>query len=132
MKRHVVKIDDREFTAVMNLNAMEEIAEIARENAEDPDAPVDVDTIIKVAASPYGLIRAVMIMIREGEALEGRECDIDEAWMKTHLDPRHGMWLEMKAIAIMTEAMRMETEIGQDKEVDAVLERIKKKGTKDE
>ena len=76
------------------------------------------------------MIRALTVLIDEGEKMEGRKSDVDEDWLKANLTPAEGMWLQRKLAAILVEGMRMETDLDADEEVDEVLEEIKKKVTR--
>lgn len=130
VKVHHFKLGDKRYSAVMNLNVLDKLAEMAGP-AED-GTPLDVNALMAVWSSPYGLMKAFIVMLKEGERMEGRELDIDEDWLRANLAPAENRWLQLKVTAIMVDAMHMETTIGDDEEVDEVLEDLKKKVTKEE
>lgn len=130
MKIHKLHLGGRDYDAVFNLNALEKLGEMA--GPLEDGTPLDAHTIMKIWSTPYGLMKALLVLMAEGERLAGRELDIDEDWMKANLSPAEGIWLQRKIAAIMVEGMRMETSLGDDEEVDEVLEAIKKKVTKED
>lgn len=127
IKVHHFKIGEKKYSAVFNLNVLDKLGEMAGP-AED-GTPLDAHAILEIWSTRYGMIKALMTLITEGERLEGREVDIDADWLQAHLTPAEGMWLQHKLAAILVEGMRMESSMDADEEVDEVLEEIKKKVT---
>lgn len=125
VKVHKFKIGEKKYCAVFNLNVLDKLGEMAGP-AED-GTPLDAHAILEIWSTRYGMIRALLVLLREGEAMEGRELDIDEDWLKSHLTPAEGMWLQRKLSAMLVEGMRMEETMDADEEVDMVLEELKKK-----
>ena len=125
VKIHHFKFQGKRYAAAYNMNALDRLAEMAGEAADGES--LDVHTLMKICSTRYGMIKALAVLIQEGERIEGRESDIDEAWLRENLSPAEGMWLQHKLAAIFVEGMRMETSLDADEEVDEVLEEIKKK-----
>ena len=64
----------------------------------------------------------------QGEALEGRELDVDEKWIAQRLRVADLPRVQNALLAAITEGMRMETDTqDDDEEIDVVLEELKKK-----
>lgn len=127
IKAYHFKLGDRTYDAVVNLNVIEELGRMAGPNEDG--TPLDVHTILRIWSTEYGLMKALPVLLREGERLAGRECDIDEKWLMENLTPGEGRWVQIKLSGILVEAMKMETAMDEDQEVDEVLEAIKKKVT---
>ena len=125
LRTHHFKIAGRTFSAVFNLNVLDRLADMA--GPMEDGTPLDAQALMQVWSTRYGLLKALLVLIREGERLEGRELEIDEDWLRERLSPAEMMWIQRKMAAVMIEAMRMETAADEDEEVDAVLEEIKKK-----
>lgn len=128
VKVHRLKLGEKTYSAVFNLNVLDRLGEMAGP-AED-GTPLDAHAILEIWSTRYGMIRALTVLIDEGEKMEGRKSDVDEDWLKANLTPAEGMWLQRKLAAILVEGMRMETDLDADEEVDEVLEEIKKKVTR--
>lgn len=125
VKVHRLKLGEKTYSAVFNLNVLDRLGEMAGP-AED-GTPLDANAIMEIWSTRYGMIKGLLEVLREGERMEGRELDIDEDWLKAHLTPAEGMWLQRKLSLILIEGMRMEQALDADEEVDEVLEEIKKK-----
>ena len=125
MKMHHIKIGGKTLSAAFNLNALEKLAEMA--GPDEDGKPLDAQSLMKLWTSQYGIIRCLVVLIREGERLEGRETDIDEQWIKDNASPGEGIWMQRKVCAILVEGMSTETMDDDEEEVDEVLEEIKKK-----
>ena len=125
MKIHKFKFGDKVYHAAFNLNALEKMAEIA--GPDEKGNGLDVNQLLQLFSSQRGLLKGLLILLREGEALGGPAVDIDEAWLSANLSPAEHMWIQHKLAAIYVEGMRMETAMDEDEEVDEVLEQLKKK-----
>lgn len=127
MKLHKFKLGGHVYSACFNWNVLEKLADLAgpRENGE----PLDAQELISLFNTQMGLLKGFVLMLREGEAMEGRALpeEINEAWLKSNLSPGEHLWLQRKVAAMYVEGMDMETEIDADEEVDEVLEELKKK-----
>lgn len=93
----------------------------------------DVTKITDCAKSPKGLGDLIYVMVQQGEYLEGRDLDVDRAWIGARLSPAPKAILDMrmKVLDCIGEGMAMETEQDEEGEVDVTLAEIKKKGTRD-
>lgn len=125
VKVHRLKLGEKTYSAVFNLNVLDRLGEMAGP-AED-GTPLDANAIMEIWSTRYGMLKGLLEVLREGEKMEGRELDIDEEWLKAHLTPAEGMWLQRKLSLILIEGMKMEQALDADEEVDEVLEEIKKK-----
>ena len=126
MGRQTIKIGGRVFTLAFSLNTM------ARMQDEVPG--FDFNNLNESIRKPKGLIDIIYHMAISGAALEGQKLDIDREWMAERI-PATVKQLGKIQLAVnqtLTEAMTMETEEEdkQDREVDVVLEEIKKKDEK--
>ena len=130
MKLHKIKIDGKVYTAAFNLNSLEKLAEMA--GPFEDGRPLDANDLMQLWTTQQGIIRCALVLIREGERMEGRECDLDEDYIRAHMSPAEHMWLQRKVAAIMVDGMRMETLADDEEEVDEVLEELKKKLTTEE
>lgn len=132
MKIYHFTIGGQRFSACLNLDASNELAAMAGdgepgENGEPKS--LDIKTIFGIAGTAAGLTHTLAILIRAGETLEGRECSVDAKWISARLSPGETPYLQRKVLAILVEAMRVESMEDEDEEVDEVLEEIKKKWT---
>jgi hypothetical protein len=125
MKVHKFRIDGRTFDAVMSMKVVRQMAALAGD--DENGAPLDINEIMRRAGQSASVGQTLVLMIREGERLAGRECEIDEAWIEERTTPGEAAAMQRRVLAIMVEAMKMETMDGEDVEVDEVLEDIQKK-----
>lgn len=127
---HKFKIGEKTYSAVYNLNVLEKLGSMA--GPLEDGRPLDANMIMKVWSTQYGLMKAMLVMMAEGERLEGRELDLTEETLKERIGPAEMYWFQHKIAAIMVEAMQMETAMDDDEEVDEVMESIKKKVMKED
>lgn len=125
MKLTHVKIGGRSFALAFNLNAMADL--------EDAVPNFEITRLTEYVKKPRGLIEILTIMARQGEMLEGRVLDVEGSWFGAHIrpGPANLMALQSAIMEAMIEGMKMETEDGEEEQVDVVLEEIKKKEKKD-
>lgn len=126
MKRIKLKIGGRIFALAYTLDAMCELGETI------PD--FDMDKFSEYTKKPQQMLDLLVALAREGEALEGRTLDVDKKWFGSHISPAPASIAKVQ-VAIFTalaDGMTMETDTGEDGEVDVVLEEIKKKDARDD
>lgn len=125
MKRYTIAVDGQIYAAVLNLPVMERLNDLA--GKEDPTGIISIDDILKVCSSVSTCVEAAAAMISEGEALEGRPGEYTADWIKARLEPGDLPRIQRRVMGIAALAMQMETDTGEEDEVDEVLEGIKKK-----
>ena len=125
MKLTHVKIGGRTFALAFTLNVMADL--------EDALPEFDIAKLTEYVKTPKGLLTILTIMAKQGEALENRVLDVDSSWFGAHIrpGPANLMGLQSAIMEAMIEGMKMETEDGEEEQVDVVLEDIKKKEKKD-
>ena len=126
MKTTELKIGKRKFALAFDLNALEDL----QNTIED----FDLSKLSEYVRSPGGLLDLIVILAKEGEALEGRELDVDRRWFGAHISPSPAKIADIHVTIFdcLQAGLRMETEDDDpDAEVDVVLEEIKKKEEKD-
>lgn len=132
MKINHIRVGGQTFAVCLNLNALEEIAALAGDGTMDEHGnlrTLDVSSVLGYASSVTGMANTMAVLIREGERLEGRTTEVDADWIKSRVSVGELPWMQKKIMAIILLATRMETEGGDDEEIDEVLEEIKKKET---
>ena len=120
-----LQIGGREFPLKFTLRTL------IRMQEDLPDFNDDFNTYITTAK---GLMNTIYYLAMSGAALEDKELDVSLDWMAERI-PASGKKLQEIQRAIvdtLVEGNRMETEEeeNQDREVDVVLEEIKKNGSK--
>lgn len=118
-----IKIGGREFALAFTLDGMDTLEKLM--------GGFDISKITDYTYSPKGLGDMVYAMAQQGELLEGRELDVDRAWIGSHLSPAPKKVLDTRLciLSCIEEAMRMESS-GESEEVDVALAEIKKKENK--
>ena len=125
MSKHEIKIWDRTFPLSFTLRTLIRMQE---------DLPDFNDDFNKYITTAKGLMNTIYYMALSGAALEDKTLDVSLDWMAERI-PASGKKLQEIQRAIvdtLVEGNRMETEEeeNQDREVDVVLEEIKKNGSK--
>lgn len=125
MSKHEIKIWDRTFPLSFTLRTLIRMQE---------DLPDFNDDFNKYITTAKGLMNTIYYMALSGAALEDKALDVSMDWMAERI-PASGKKLQEIQRAIvdtLVEGNRMETEEeeNQDREVDVVLEEIKKNGSK--
>ena len=126
MKTTELKIGKRKFALAFDLNALEDLQNTIKD--------FDLSKLSEYVRSPGGLLDLIVILAKEGEALEGRELDVDRRWFGAHISPSPAKIADIHVTIFdcLQAGLRMETEDDDpDAEVDVVLEEIKKKEEKD-
>lgn len=123
VKTHKIKIGGREFTLAFTLMAMIRM----QERIEG----FDFNTINELIGKPDGMLKMLYILAENGEALEGRKLDVSEEWFALHIpaNMRKFVSIQLAIMETITDGMSMETEDEDERsrEVDVVLEEIRKK-----
>jgi hypothetical protein len=126
MKRHTVTIAKREFNLAFTLNTM------IRMQEDQPD--FDFNKLDVILRQPKGLVDVLYQLALSGAALEDSPLDVSKEWMAEHIPANQKSLAEiqMGVVNALTDGMRMETEEeeNENREVDVVLEEIKKKDEK--
>lgn len=122
MKRIQLKIGGRTFSLAFTLDAMCELQELI------PD--FNLAALSDYVKTPAGLRDMIVALARQGELLEGRVLDVDAAWFGSHISPspRRIATIQVAVLEALSIGMTMETDDGEDREVDVALEDIKKNG----
>ncbi len=126
MKTTKLKIGKRSFALAFDLNALEDL--------QNTITDFDLSKLSDYVRTPGGLLDLIVILAREGEALEGRELDVDRRWFGAHISPSPAKIANIHVVILdcLRAGLSMETEEEDpDAEVDVVLEEIKKKEERD-
>lgn len=116
-----VSIGGRRFALAFTLDALDGFEKAF-------GAAVDKKTLAEKMGDRHALVALLRILAEQGEALEGRELDIDETWIARRIPVGRLPKMQEAVLAAITEGLRMETEnAGEDEEIDVVLEQLKKK-----
>ena len=126
IKTHTVKIGGRTFNLAFTLKTM-----LDMQTGIDG---FDFNRLDEIVTKPGILLDVLYLMAKTGEALEGREMDVDKDWFALHLPPsmRKIMSLQFAIRDTIQDAMNMETNDDDEysREVDLVLQEIQKKREK--
>lgn len=120
---HKIKIAGKELSLAFTLAGYADLMKLR------PD--FQLEKIGELAHTPDGLIDLIYVLAKQGELLEGRKLDIDQTWIGTHINCALMRITKYQIIVLDTiaEGFKMETEDGdEDREIDVVLEELKKKG----
>lgn len=121
-----IEIAGREFPLAFTLKTM------IRMKNEIKD--FDYGDLSKLLMTPEGMLDVIYALMVSGAALEGKALDVDKDWVGERIPPSRTKLAEIQIAAsnALVSGMEMETEseADQDREVDVVLEDIKKKETK--
>ena len=116
-----ITIGGRKFALAFTLAALDGFEEVFGK-------ALDKDTLAAKMGDRHALVSLFRILGEQGEALEGRELDVDEKWIAQRLRVADLPRVQNALLAAITEGMRMETDTqDEDEEVDVVLEELKKK-----
>ena len=126
MKKHSIKIAGREFPLAFSLNTM------IRFQDENPDFNyANIDEEIK---TPKGLIDVMYSLAKSGAALNDQVLDVSKEWMAERISPTFDSLVNLRKAVVdtLSDGMFMETaeKENKDREVDVVLEELKKKEVK--
>ena len=126
MKKHSIKIAGREFPLAFSLNTM------VRFQDENPDFNYsNIDDEIK---TPKGLIDVMYSLAKSGAALNDQVLDVSKEWMAERIPTTFDSLVNLRKAVVdtLSDGMHMETleKENKDREVDVVLEELKKKEVK--
>lgn len=126
IKTHTVKIGGRTFNLAFTLKTMLDM----QENIEG----FDYNRIDEVVRTTRGMVDVLYYLAASGEALAGREMDVDRDWIALHIPAtaRKILYMQLAIRDTMQDNMRMESEDDDERsrEVDVVLQEIQKKSGK--
>ena len=126
IKTQSVKIGGRTFSLAFTRKTMFDM----QENIEN----FDYNQIDEIITRPKGLVDVLYYLAKTGEALEGREMDVDKDWFALHIPPsaKKIIYLQLLIRDTMQGNMHMESEEDDDRsrEVDLVLQELQKKREK--
>ena len=126
MKAHAVKIGGREFPLSFSLKTMLRLQ-------EDVEG-FDMNKIDEFVRSPGGLLDLMYEMAVSGAALADQKLDVSKDWMAERIpfSMKRLADIQVEIVQTLTDGMEMETEEEENagREVDVVLEDIKKKDGK--
>lgn len=126
IKTQSVRIGGRTFSLAFTLKTMFDM----QENIEN----FDYNQIDEIITRPKGLVDVLYYLAKTGEALEGREMDVDKDWFALHIPPsaKKIIYLQLLIRDTMQGNMHMESEEDDDRsrEVDLVLQELQKKREK--
>lgn len=118
-------VGGRELALAFTLGAMDKIeARLGQ--------PVDInnvkESVVEQTTDRKKLVEMLTILAEEGEAIIGRDDGVDKSWIMSHLRPGMLPRAQIAILGAVAEGMSMESADGdEDKEIDVVLEEIKKK-----
>jgi len=126
IKTQSVKIGGRTFSLAFTLKTLLDM----QEHIEG----FDYNRIEEIVRQPRGMVDVLYSLIKTGEALEGRELDIDKEWLALYIPPtvKKILYLQILIRDTMQDSMHMETEEDDERsrEVDLVLQELQKKSGK--
>lgn len=126
MKKHTVIIGGREFPMAFTLKTM------IRMQEEIPG--FNYNEIDKFIATPAGMLDTLYYLMVSGAALEDQTLDVSKDWIGERIPASRTRLAQIQVATIETlaDGMAMETEEeeNRDREIDVVLEDIKKNGGK--
>ena len=126
MKKHSITIAGREFPLAFSLNTM------VRFQDENPDFNYEnIDEEIKM---PRGLVDVMYSLAKSGAAQNDQVLDVSKEWMAERIQPTFDSLVNLRKAVVdtLSDGMHMETleKENKDREVDVVLEELKKKEVK--
>lgn len=125
MKNHKVKIAKREFPLVFTLGAMERM--------EKAIPGFNLTEIDKILQSTSGLLDVLFALAQNGAVAEGRQLDVDRDWFGAHtpVSQTRIVSIYKEIVDTLVDGMSMESDVeDEDREVDVVLQELKKKEEK--
>ena len=124
MKKYTVTVGGRDFPLLFSLGTMELL--------EDSIPGFDIVSVQETLSSTKGFLTCLYCLAQAGAQAEGKQLDVSREWFGVHC-PASKTWIASATEAIVgafVEGMEMESaEEDPDREVDVVLEEIKKKGS---
>lgn len=121
-----IKVGGREFALEFTLYAM---GEMEKAIGVKVDLNTLRETVLDQLKDPHGFVAILRALAAEGEALEGRELDVDETWFARRIRPGAMPSLQVSVLECIASGMAMETAANDDGPVDEVLEELKKNQT---
>ena len=120
MKTTKIKIGGRIFALAFTLGAMCRL--------QDSIQDFRLEKLADYVKTPDGLLDLLTALAEQGEKLEGRILDVDRDWCALHISPAPAKiaGIQIKVFDALAAGMSMETEEGENGEVDVVLEDLKK------
>ena len=126
MKEHKIKIAKREFPLAFSLRTLAKIQE------KHPD--ISVENIEDMFQTVPGLLEMLYLLAEQGARNAGTKLDVDEEWFGSNLPANLKRIVSIRLVVLNTvvDGMHMETEEEEDaeREIDVVLEELKKKDKK--
>lgn len=125
MKKHAIKVGGREFPLAFTLGALEKM--------ETAFPGVDITRIDSSLATTAGLLDMIYILAECGAKTEGQMLDVGREWFASHIPASNTAIARVyqEIVDTMVDWMNMETEQEDaDREVDVVLNEIKKNGNR--
>jgi hypothetical protein len=126
MKKHSIKIAGREFPLAFSLNTM------VRFQDENPD--FNYENIDEEINTPRGLVDVMYSLAKSGAAQNDQVLDVSKEWMAERISPTFDSLVNLRKAVVdtLSDGMHMETleKENKDREVDVVLEELKKKEVK--
>ena len=126
MKEYSLTIGGRKFPLAFTLNTMLRMQ-------EEVDG-FNFDNMGEYISTAGGLVTMMYYMAASGAALENQKLDVSRTWMAERIpvNPKRIEQIRDAVIGAITDGMKMEAEEAEneDREVDVVLEDIKKKDGK--
>lgn len=126
IKTQTITIGGRKFALAFTLKTMLDM----HENIEG----FDYNEIDKTVETPKGILDVIYCLAKTGEAIEGRELDVDKDWFALHIPAsvKKLIYLRLAIRDTIQGNMFMESEDDDERsrEVDVVLQQIQKKSGK--
>lgn len=127
MKKHSIKVGGREFPLAFTLGALEKM--------EGTFPGVDITKVDSSLATTAGLLNMIYILAECGAKTEGQMLDVGREWFANHIPASNTAIARIyqSVVDTMVDWMSMETEQEDaDREVDVVLDEIKKNGNRED
>ena len=126
MKKHSIKIAGREFPLAFSLNTMIRL--------QDENPNFDYTNMENVLKTPKGLVDMLYCLALSGVSVNDQTLDVSKEWMAERLPATLEAVQKLGKVIVDTIAagryMETEEQENKDREVDVVLEEIKKKEEK--
>ena len=126
MKEHKITIAKREFPLAYTVGTLEKLSK----SIEGFDE-TKIDEIIK---SNSGMLDVLYALAQEGAIKNGTKLDVDRDWFGSHIpvNIKRQISLRLAITFAVVDGMQMESDDEEevDREIDVVLEELKKKGVK--
>lgn len=119
----MLNIGGRDWELVFNLDAIDQMEKRLK-------TKLDSKSITETMGDRQKLVALLYVLAEQGEALNGREIDVDERWFARRITLGKLPQVQTEILTAISDGMKMETdEPNEDEEVDVVLDEIKKKET---